>query len=641
MVGRLVTKLPRVYQAEWDRHITDPMIRENENTDWNKFTAWLERQKEIALSFRIRAVANQQAARAPTTSGSGCAGAGSAGGKEKLPFWGENGCWKCGGTGHIGRNCTSPGTKQIKANALGTTFSKPTSKEGWTAISPDIQTKVGVCPVCKSHHTYKRKFDWGTIDWPSSLLISCSRFQSMTAVQRGNKLEELGGCSRCTSWLHKKGKKSCPRTKPTSCPELEGSSRCGKDHDRVLHGSGSAYCSAAGLSVVCNDAVGTGVAQCSHSGSTVLLEIQLVNISVNETTIKTVMFFDNGSTATMCTHAWAKKTGLQGEEITYFMRVVGEEYVKRNTNLYALTVTDNNGEKHMLEAFGIDIITEVECLPDLSNLKHLFPGVPNKVFHTPTGPADILIGSNYRSLQPHSSKEVGHLRMVLTKFGAGQILTGTDPRIGEGGHSQTYLAKVMKSAVSAPPPGVKVLYMAIKLPSFFEAEELGVAPQPHCEACAKKLKGCGDCSYRGQALTKDQQDVARRVEATMRLDKEEKKIHVEYPFKPTAYLQKDNTGQARAMLSNIEKRLVRDDLMEDYHAEMKKTLQAGSVIKLSEEELGSWTGPVHYLSHFPILKTGSVTPKERIVGNRKMKNSHTGLSQNDVVDPALMPLIVF
>ena len=76
MVGRLVTKLPRVYQAEWDRHITDPMIRENENTDWNKFTAWLERQKEIALSARLRVVANQQAAHAPTTSGSGGAGAG-------------------------------------------------------------------------------------------------------------------------------------------------------------------------------------------------------------------------------------------------------------------------------------------------------------------------------------------------------------------------------------------------------------------------------------------------------------------------------------------------------------------------------------------------------------------------------------
>ena len=379
------------------------------------------------------------------------------------------------------------------------------------------------------------------------------------------------------------------------------------------------------------DAAGTS--PCSHTRSTVLLEIQLVDLLVNNKKVNTVMFFDNGSTATMCTHAWAKKAGLQGEDVTYFMRVVGEEYVKRNTKMYTLTLTDNNGESHDLEAFGIDSITKVERLPDLSNLKHLFPGVPDQVFCTPTGAVDILIGSNYRSLQPRSSEEVGQLRMVLTKFGAGQILTGTDPRIGEGGHAQTYMAKVMKSAVSAPPLGVTVLHAYTKLPSFFEAEELGVAPQPHCESCTKKLKGCGDCSYRGQVLTKDQREVARRVESSMRLDKEEKKIYVEYPFKPTAYMQKDNSSQAKAMQGNIERRLIRDGLVEDYNAEMKKALEAGSVVKLSEEEIESWTGPIHYLCHFPVLKPGSVTTKVRIVANSKMKNSHTGLSLNDVVEP--------
>lgn len=107
---------------------------------------------------------------------------------------------------------------------------------------------------------------------------------------------------------------------------------------------------------------------------------------------------------------------------------------------------------------------------------------------------------------------------------------------------------------------------------------------------------------------------------------------MQYPLKPEAYLQTDNSSQARAMQSNIEKRLIRDQLMDDYDTEMQKALKAGSVVKLSEEELKTWAGPVHYLCHFPVLKPGSVTTKVRIVANSKMKNNNTVLSLNDVVE---------
>ena len=80
------------------------------------------------------------------------------------------------------------------------------------------------------------------------------------------------------------------------------------------------------------------------------------------------------------------------------------------------------------------------------------------------------------------------------------------------------------------------------------------------------------------------------------------------------------------MQTNIEKRLMRDRLMEDYHVEMNKAVKAGSVVKLSKKELETWSGPVHYLCHFPVLKPGSVTTKVRIVANSKMKNAKTGLS---------------
>ena len=114
-------------------------------------------------------------------------------------------------------------------------------------------------------------------------------------------------------------------------------------------------------------------------------------------------------------------------------------------------------------------------------------------------------------------------------------------------------------------------------------------------------------------LTRDQREVVRRVEATMKLDTEGDKIHVKYPLRPEAYLQTENSRQAKAMQTNIEKRLIRDQLMADYKIEMSKALEAGSVVKLSRKEVESWTGPVHFLCHFPVLKPDSVTTKVRIV----------------------------
>ena len=110
---------------------------------------------------------------------------------------------------------------------------------------------------------------------------------------------------------------------------------------------------------------------------------------------------------------------------------------------------------------------------------------------------DLLVGSNYHALQPNTGDEVGHQGTVKYKFGSRMILTGTDPLIGAGGHMETHLVKMMKTAVPSHPIGVKVLHAKTKFPTFFEAEELGAAPQPHCETCSKRLK---NCSYRGQML---------------------------------------------------------------------------------------------------------------------------------------------
>ena len=68
----------------------------------------------------------------------------------------------------------------------------------------------------------------------------------MTAVEKGKKMEEIKGCSHCTSWKHQNGKRMCPRGR-ASCTVLEGGIKCDKDHDASLHGSGSRYCMTASV----------------------------------------------------------------------------------------------------------------------------------------------------------------------------------------------------------------------------------------------------------------------------------------------------------------------------------------------------------------------------------------------------------
>ena len=38
MVGRLVAKLPRVQQTDWDKQVTSPSEVASTGTDWEKFT---------------------------------------------------------------------------------------------------------------------------------------------------------------------------------------------------------------------------------------------------------------------------------------------------------------------------------------------------------------------------------------------------------------------------------------------------------------------------------------------------------------------------------------------------------------------------------------------------------------------------
>ena len=110
-------------------------------------------------------------------------------------------------------------------------------------------------------------------------------------------------------------------------------------------------------------------------------------------------------------------------------------------------------------------------------------------------------------------------------------------------------------------------------------------------------------------------------------------VHVGYPFNGSADSQPDNFRQAKKIQSNIEARVIKDGLQEDYNGEMARMVESGAVRKLSEEELKMHRGPVHYEPHFPVMNPESSSTKLRIVADSACKNMHSKKSFNDLVLP--------
>ena len=57
-------------------------------------------------------------------------------------------------------------------------------------------------------------------------------------------------------------------------------------------------------------------------------------------------------------------------------------------------------------------------------------------------------------------------------------------------------------------------------------------------------------------------------------------------------------------------------------------MDRGAIVKLTQEEINAYDGPVSYVTHHGVHKSDSVTTPLRIVTNTSLKNVYAGLSPN-------------
>ena len=144
-------------------------------------------------------------------------------------------------------------------------------------------------------------------------------------------------------------------------------------------------------------------------------------------------------------------------------------------------------------------------------------------------------------------------------------------------------------------------------------------------------------------MSKEGQEVVARIEAQMEIDNVSGVIHGKYPWKPCMTRMVDNSRQAAKIQQSMERHMVRSGTHADYVAEMDKAISESKVRELSEAEMSTWHGPVHYVTTFAVVKPDSVSTKTRIVSNSALKNVHSKLSLNDCMWPgpnALCDLLV-
>ena len=358
LMSKIILKLPHDYQGQFAEYITSDSVRADPAPRWDKFWVWMERLHRRSVESSLMNM---------------CESGGSKPGTGRV----GNTCHTCGAVGHYDRDSPTKGrvAKTSTTQRFNMAATQITTKEMYDQQLPEVKKQVGSCPACKQPvHVYTRQFPFGKAEWPSRRLGSCPLYQKKTSRERGELIESLKGCYKCTGWLHNAD--GCFNKRKGGCEVMSGGKSCGGVHHRLLHGSGVAFCHRAEIQAVDGGAItasgdaGEDVDGLPALKQHVLLEVQIV--IVNKRSAKTM--FDGGSSGALITHSFAEKSGLKGEMITYWLAVVGHPKVMRRTMLYTFFLVDNQGRKHEIQAYGIDTISEDSIIIDLSGVRCVFPG---------------------------------------------------------------------------------------------------------------------------------------------------------------------------------------------------------------------------------------------------------------------------
>ena len=608
ILAHLIDLLPGHYMEKWfDHKVTSP----KSGNDWNLFTLWLEDMEKRANA--------QKLARLSRVSN------------------------------------TSSEQPRSKISAHGTGLSPGDSSRGG-----GVGGQASVCPVCMEQHDRGGK--------PSNIILDCPKWKELQSVdEKARLVESMGGCKRCLRWNHKAGpdcstmkgyrlvrEMVISRGKYACGKKLSNGQTCSADHSPYLCGTTVEYCCLTRFSLNPGKKMPDPA-----QDQVVLLPIQEVAILGH----KVQIFWDNGSTATLCTYSLADKLGLCGSPVSYSMQTVDSQgWVQKQGKVYVIRLVSNSGEEFKITAYGVESIAD--CCQSIKvddSVKSIISEVPSQVWDRPKGEVELLVGSNLTHLMPKDCYEIDNLRIKSSQFGNGFCLQGTSRaitlsgglgrRIGvnvaqleevsyapgvRGARIQTMRVEVRENIVNSMEylcqhqPEVTCSHVALDIP-FLEAELDGVSPPRRCKRC----KQCKECSDRNLMHTEVENAQLEVIESKVKLDAIRRKIVVEYPFTTDPAIlgnsNINNRRQAIAIQRSVENHLKRKGIEEIYNTEFQKMIDRGTLSEVSPQDLDRWPGGVNYVTHHDVENPSSSSTPHRIVSNSALVNRVCGRSLNQIL----------
>ena len=220
-------KLPAADQRQYSQYVTSAACKADTRSKWDKFSSWMEELHDSAVQSSLMHMVDKSgglksnqlsAAKSSVT------------------------CSVCNGSGHYARNCPSRAKSGAGSSVrVNLAVVKVTTKADYNKYLPETKRDIGKCPACnQGPHNYMRTFPFGKAEWPSNRLESCTQFMALSARERGELVERVRGCYKCTSYKHQGD--ACFKRGKTNCTIMTAGSACSGIHHKSLHGSGVAFC---------------------------------------------------------------------------------------------------------------------------------------------------------------------------------------------------------------------------------------------------------------------------------------------------------------------------------------------------------------------------------------------------------------
>lgn len=514
----------------------------------------------------------------------------------------------------------------------------------------------------------------------SRKLYFCKKFHALQVGERKAAARKLGACVRCLE-VHNdmsfcKPTFLCKKEDCTEdglvgkhhyllCPNQMVAKATGRRRDspRPENGSRSRYTEAQEaflktlspeLAKQCRDAFSNAVSKtCSTNKQSDLLTrnglkelpviMMLLEVTANAGQ-KIGTLIDLASDTNYITHKAAKALNLRNENITLVVHGVGGMKVEKETKRYLLKIRVKTPKgtlkAHELVCYGLDRIADIQQHVSPEELQMLFPDVPLHELKRPKQ-VDLLISHREGRLAPQKVSAVGDL--VLWDGPLGKTVGGAHPDLFEevtlsASTSKTHFARSMRTAAvhyEELPTDIKVQEARTgatkkNFLDWWKWDSIGAACEPKCGGCR-----CGNCQPGGKDMTLGEERELEVVKEGLTYVTEDNHSkdphwHASYPWLDDPVSLPNNKSAVEATYYRTEKQLAKTPQWKTaYTAQVHDMLNRGAAVKLSEETLLKWSGPVWYVSHLIAPNPHSVTTPVRLVWNSSQK--FRGVSLNDML----------